>query len=189
MFRNFIFENYMLSWSFLRYIKCRGCLLIPSFFVSIEPNDERTLNDVSSDSMTFVSFLLSYLAILSKWQCSKFSSHGLMERCWECINLPIPESDIGKWFSCIYKSKNVPIFSSVEPSNAEWYLQQDKKTFQIVTGSDRDNITVLAACSASGKALPPMTINKAQHVQSTWQPNNPDTSSTIHDNLLIRRDG
>ena len=29
-----------------------------------------------------------------------------MERCWECINPPIPESDIvGKWFACIYKSK------------------------------------------------------------------------------------
>ena len=50
-------------------------------------------------------------------------------------------------------------------------FQKGQKTLQIVTGADRENVTVLAACSASGKVLPPMIVNQGQHAQSTWQPN------------------
>ena len=50
---------------------------------------------------------------------------------------------------------------------------------QIVTVADRENVTVLAPCSASGKVLPPMIVNQGQHVQSTWQPNT-DSKHEFH---------
>ena len=45
-----------------------------------------------------------------------------------------------------------------------------QKTWQIVTGSDRDNTTVLAAVSASGKTFPPLIIFQGKQVQTTWRP-------------------
>ena len=41
---------------------------------------------------------------------------------------------------------------------------------QIVTGSDRDNTTVLAAVSASGAVLPPLIIFQGKQVQTKWRP-------------------
>ena len=43
-------------------------------------------------------------------------------------------------------------------------------------GADRENTTVMAACSASGRFLPPMIIFPGQHVQSTWKPTTLATS-------------
>ena len=60
-----------------------------------------------------------------------------------------------------------------EPKRCRVVSGKGQKTLQIVTGSDRENITVLAACSAVGVALPPLIINQGQHVQSTWRPNMP----------------
>ena len=58
-----------------------------------------------------------------------------------------------------------------EPKKCNAVSQKGQKTLQIVTGADRENVMVLAACSGSGKVLPPMIVNQGQHVQSTWQPN------------------
>ena len=43
-------------------------------------------------------------------------------------------------------------------------------------GADHENMTVMAACSASGRFLPPMIIFPGQHVQSTWKPTTLATS-------------
>ena len=57
-----------------------------------------------------------------------------------------------------------------EPKKCKVVSGKGQKTLQIVTGSDRDNTTVLAAVSASGVALPPLIIFQAKQVQSTWRP-------------------
>ena len=39
----------------------------------------------------------------------------------------------------------------------------------IKPGADRENTTVLAACSADVKFLPPMVVFSGQFVQTTWK--------------------
>ena len=57
-----------------------------------------------------------------------------------------------------------------EPKKCKVISARGQKTLQIVPGSERENTTVMAACSASGKALPPMVVFQGMQVQSTWRP-------------------
>jgi len=57
-----------------------------------------------------------------------------------------------------------------EPKKCKVISLKGQPTLQIVTGSDRDNTTVLAATSASGKVLPPLIIFQGKQVQTTWRP-------------------
>ena len=57
-----------------------------------------------------------------------------------------------------------------EPKKCKVVSAKGQKTVQIVTGSDRDNTTVLAAVSGSGATLPPLIIFQGKQVQSTWRP-------------------
>ena len=43
-------------------------------------------------------------------------------------------------------------------------------TLQIITGSDRDNTTILAAVSGCGETLPPLIIFQGKQNQTTWHP-------------------
>ena len=45
-----------------------------------------------------------------------------------------------------------------EPKRCKVLSLKGQPTLQIVTGSDRENTTVLAAASASGKVLPPLIV-------------------------------
>ena len=56
-----------------------------------------------------------------------------------------------------------------EPKKCKVISLKGQKTLQIVTGSDRDNTTVLAAVSASGKTFPPLIIFQGKQVQTTWR--------------------
>ena len=58
-----------------------------------------------------------------------------------------------------------------DPRNCRVISKRGQKTFQIVPGQSRDNTTILAACSASGKALPPLIVYEGLFVQTTWRPN------------------
>ena len=40
----------------------------------------------------------------------------------------------------------------------------------MIPGSDRENTTVMGACNAAGRDLPPMVIFEGLQVQSTWRP-------------------
>ena len=42
------------------------------------------------------------------------------------------------------------------------------KTVRLTCGANRENITVLGAVCADGKACPPLIVFKGQRVQSTW---------------------
>ena len=42
---------------------------------------------------------------------------------------------------------------------------------QVTPGADRENTTVIAACSAAGEYLPPMIVFMGKFVQTTWKPN------------------
>ena len=55
-----------------------------------------------------------------------------------------------------------------EPKKCKVISLKGQKTLQIVTGSDRDNTTVLAAVSTSGKTFPPLIIFQGKQVQTTW---------------------
>ena len=57
-----------------------------------------------------------------------------------------------------------------DPKKCKVVSLKGQKTMQIVTGSDRDNTTVLAAVSASGAVLPPLIIFQGKQVQTTWRP-------------------
>ena len=59
-----------------------------------------------------------------------------------------------------------------EPKKCRVVSQKGQKTLQIVTGSDRDNTTVLAAVSASGTALPPLIIFQGKQGLPQIQPVN-----------------
>ena len=41
---------------------------------------------------------------------------------------------------------------------------------QIITGSDRDNTTILAVVSGSGETLPPLIIFQGKQIQTSWLP-------------------
>ena len=43
-------------------------------------------------------------------------------------------------------------------------------TLQIITGSDRDNTTILVAVSGSGETFPPLIIFQGKQIQTTWHP-------------------
>ena len=60
-----------------------------------------------------------------------------------------------------------------EPKKCRVISGKGQKTLQIKTSSDRENVTVMATCSAVGVALPPLIIHQGQHVQSTWRPIKP----------------
>lgn len=57
-----------------------------------------------------------------------------------------------------------------QPKKCKVISCKGQKTLQIVTGSDRDNTTILAAVSASGKTFPPLIIFPGKQVQTTWRP-------------------
>ena len=44
---------------------------------------------------------------------------------------------------------------------------------QVTPGADRENTTVMAACSAARQVLPPMIVFQGKFVQTTWKPNHP----------------
>ena len=48
--------------------------------------------------------------------------------------------------------------------------EQGVKTLQVVPGLDRENTTVLAACSATGKVLLPLIVHSGKQVQLPWRP-------------------
>ena len=58
-----------------------------------------------------------------------------------------------------------------EPKKCKVISVKGEKTLQVVPGCDWENTTVLAACSASGKVLPPLIIHPGQQVQLAWRPN------------------
>ena len=60
-----------------------------------------------------------------------------------------------------------------EPKKCRIVSLKGQKTLQVTPGSDRENTTVLATCSAAGKALPPLIIFSGMSVQTTWRPNIP----------------
>ena len=49
-------------------------------------------------------------------------------------------------------------------------LQMEQKTLQIVTGSDKDNTTILTTSSTSGTTLLPLIISQGKQGQTTWRP-------------------
>ena len=61
-----------------------------------------------------------------------------------------------------------------EPNKCKVISRRGQKTLQVIPGSDRENTTVLAACSAAGKAFPPMIVHSGKQVQSTWKPDLPE---------------
>ena len=63
-----------------------------------------------------------------------------------------------------------------EPKKCKVISQKGQKTLQVVPGSNRENTTVVAACSASGTKLPPMIIFEGKQVQTTWRPDRPSNS-------------
>ena len=56
----------------------------------------------------------------------------------------------------------------VDPSKCKYVGPIGKKCTQVTHGSNRENQTVLAVCSAEGKALDPLIVFKGQNLQSTW---------------------
>ena len=42
---------------------------------------------------------------------------------------------------------------------------------QVTPGADRENTTVIAACSTAGQYLPPIIVFMGKFVQTTWKPN------------------
>ena len=42
---------------------------------------------------------------------------------------------------------------------------------QVTPGADRENTSVIAACSAAGKYLPPVIVFMGKFVQKMWKPN------------------
>ena len=52
--------------------------------------------------------------------------------------------------------------------NASILVQLVKKTIQVTHGANRENQTVLAVCSADGKALDPLIVFKGKSLQTTW---------------------
>ena len=63
-----------------------------------------------------------------------------------------------------------------EPKKCRVVSEKGQKTLQIVTGSERDNTTVLATVSANGTTLPPLIIFQCKQVQTTWKPSSDPTS-------------
>ena len=57
-----------------------------------------------------------------------------------------------------------------EPRQFKVISEQGVKTLQVVPGSDRDNTTVLAAGSATGKVLPRLIVHSGKQVQLSWCP-------------------
>ena len=56
----------------------------------------------------------------------------------------------------------------VDPSKCKYIGRVGKKTIQVTHGAIRENQTVLAVCSADGKALDPLIVFKGKSLQSTW---------------------
>ena len=57
-----------------------------------------------------------------------------------------------------------------EPKKCKVVSLKGQPTLQIITGSDRDNTTILAAVSGSGETLPPLIIFQGKQIQTTWRP-------------------
>ena len=44
---------------------------------------------------------------------------------------------------------------------------------EVTPGSDKENMTVMGACSVAGQDLPPMTVFQRNFVHTSWKPNHP----------------
>ena len=59
-------------------------------------------------------------------------------------------------------------FSS-DPASCKVVGVKGKAAYRITSGPGRENTTVLAACNAAGRALPPLVIFAGQNLQSSWR--------------------
>ena len=60
-----------------------------------------------------------------------------------------------------------------DPNSCKVVGRREKVLFKVIPGPSRQNTTVLAACSASGEALPPMIIFQGKNLQSTSKGSKP----------------
>ena len=70
-----------------------------------------------------------------------------------------------------------------DPSRWKTVGPVGSKTVRVTCGPNRENITVLAVCSANGNALDPLVIFKGKNLQSTWRGKKglPDTFYGVSD--------
>ena len=59
-----------------------------------------------------------------------------------------------------------------EPKKCKVVSLKRQPTLQIITGSDSNNTTILAAVSGSGETLPLLIIFQGKQIQTTWHPLN-----------------
>ena len=59
---------------------------------------------------------------------------------------------------------------SHKPKKCKVLSLKGQPTLQIITGSDRDNTTILAAVSGCGETLPLLIIFQGKQIQTTWHP-------------------
>ena len=55
-----------------------------------------------------------------------------------------------------------------KPKKCKVVSLKGQLTLQIITGSDRDNTTILAAVSGSGETLPLLIIFQGKQIQTIW---------------------
>lgn len=60
----------------------------------------------------------------------------------------------------------------MDPSRIKVVGAKRKPCSRIVAGSGKENVTVLAGASASGKKAPPLVIYKGNNIWSSWIPEN-----------------
>ena len=57
-----------------------------------------------------------------------------------------------------------------EPKKCKVVSLKGQPTLKIITGSDRDNTTILVAASSSGETLPLLIVFQGKQIQTTWHP-------------------
>lgn len=77
-----------------------------------------------------------------------------------------------------------------DPSKCRVVAPVGKPGWKITTGAGRENITVLATCSASGRAFDPLILFAGKNFQSTWKGSTalPNTMYGISDNGWMTTD-
>ena len=76
-----------------------------------------------------------------------------------------------------------------EPKECKVVSLKGQPTLQNITGSDRDNTTILSAVSGSGETLPPLIIFQGKQIQTTCTPQQNLIISFTHGYTQMRKGG
>ena len=122
---------------------------------------------IGSINLWLINLSLKHATKLCKVRRNATKTLSIINHWYDLLEKTFSHLQLENWPDLIWNVDEPGLPSKPKKCHVE--LQMEQKTLQIVTGSDRDNTTVLTAASASGTTLVPLIIFQGKQGQTTWR--------------------